>query len=340
MKIAFVVCWFGRLPDYFDVWEKTCEYNRDYTYLLITDDKVNRKMSENVIYIPFSRELFKKRVNERIVPNASIKKPYRLCDFRPMYGVIFKEELQEYDFWGYCDIDLIFGNINSFLKTEDFINYEAIFNGGHFTLIRNSNEMNELYKKEGALFDYRTVATKEAIYAFDETTGIQKIARVNKINAKFGVPYIETESKYWQLRSRMDRMNPKNQAYFWEKGHLYRNTIIENEVYYQEIAYIHLQKRKLKLLDSDVADSQAFWIMPDGFRSKEYMGEPRKSDVYNTNPDMGESARKKEEKRYRKNKAIIILKRSPYQIYVRIRQQLAGINAGDGRGNELPWKKY
>jgi hypothetical protein len=34
------------------------------------------------------------------------------------YGEIFANELHEYDFWGFSDIDLIWGNIRNFYTEE------------------------------------------------------------------------------------------------------------------------------------------------------------------------------------------------------------------------------
>ncbi|SFH62511.1 hypothetical protein SAMN05216405_4614 [Lachnospiraceae bacterium NLAE-zl-G231] len=340
MRVCFVICWFGKLPDYLSIWLKTCKFNKRFYFLLITDERINITLPNNVRYIVFTKEKFLMRIGERIIKNPSLDEPYRVCDFRPMYGIIFKEELVGYDFWGYCDIDLIFGDISTFISKRDFNEKDAIFNGGHFTLLKNNEQMNNLYKCKGSLFRYKTVAKRDAIYAFDETTGIQNIARVNNVNARFGIPYIDTESKYTQLRSRMECSNPNNQAFFWEKGHLYRVKEENKTCYYQEIAYMHLQKRKLTILDERVMSSESFWVMPKGFKTKDYFGWPNKEDILKYNPDLGEKVRIKEEWDYKKAKFISILKRNPFQIYVRFRQELVGINAGDGVRKEMEWTKY
>ena len=338
-KICFVICWLGKLPSYLPVWLKTCENNKNFDFLILTDDTKNINYPSNVKFIPFSKELFISRVKERICDKPSIKEAYRLCDYRPMYGVILKEELKDYHYWGYCDIDLIFGNIESFLPLNEIEKYDAIFNGGHFTLIKNSESMNHLYEKPGAIFNYKIVTSKHAIFAFDETTGFQRIARTNKINAKFGIPYIETESKYKQLRSRLEMHNPNFQAFYWEDGCLYRVKAEDDEIFYQEIAYIHLQKRKIEMLDNDVVSSDSFWITPKGYKTKYYKGIPSVNDIKEFNPYEGEDILNKQASEYKKMKLIQILKRNPFQIYVRIMQQKAGINAGDGTRTEMQWLK-
>lgn len=339
MKICFIICWFGKLPDYFSVWMKTCRYNPNIEFMVFTDAVTNKELPKNIKLIRFTMPMLKERIKKIVIDGARISEAYRVCDFRPMYGKLFHEELKGYDFWGYCDLDVVFGDIEHILVEKD-LNKDAIFNYGHFTLIKNSTRMNELYKEKGALFNYKTVSKHEAIFAFDETTGIQRIARYNNIDARYGIPYIETETKYTQLRSRMDAINPDKQVYYWENGKLYRAKLENGEMFYQEIAYMHLQKRKLDICDECVVESNSFWITPYGFTTKNYLGKPKEEDFDKYNHDDGAKVRVKEEKIYKKNKIKTILKRNPFQIYVRIKQQFAGINSGDSSREELPWIRY
>lgn len=336
-KICFIICWFGKLPQYIPIWLKSCSYNLEYDFLMITDNANDYEFPVNVKHIVFYREKFIRRVKERLTDKPSLEAPYRLCDYRPMYGIIFDEELQSYDYWGYCDVDLVFGRISDFLPVSEVYKYEAIFNAGHFTLIKNCEKMNCLYQREGAIFSYKIVMSKNATFAFDEITGFQRIARKNNIICRFGIPYIESESKYMQLRSRMESANPNHQAYYWENGNLIRAKYEAGQIYYQKIAYIHLQKRKLDLLDKNVINSNSFWITPKGFTSKDYSGLPCPEDIDNFNPFEGEKQLQLQEKAYRRMKMKQIIKRTPFQIYVRLKQERAGINAGDGAYEEMKW---
>ncbi len=338
MKKCFVVCWFGSLPTYLPVWLKSCKYNPDYDFLLFTDARTDAVIPDNVKFIPFSMGEFVDRCRNRIDEKTVITTPYRICDFRPMYGVIFENELKDYDFWGYCDIDIVLGNINDFVGEDDLNNSDAVFNGGHFTLVRNCDLMNNLFKRPGALFDYRTVDSKEAIYAFDETTGFQSIAKTNEVKAIWGIPYVETESKYTQLRSRLEKSNPDNQCFYWENGKIFRVKEENGTRSFQELAYIHLQKRKLNMLDNEVAESSGIWISPNGFSSKDYEGWPLSGDIICKNPCSDTKERKREEHIYKMKRIVTILKRNPYQIYVRVKQQRAGINAGDASREEMTWR--
>ena len=68
---------------------------------------------------------------------------YALCDVKPFYGFIHKELLQNYDFWGFGDLDVCYGDLSKFinnklLKSKDVISTHADRISGHFALFRNN----------------------------------------------------------------------------------------------------------------------------------------------------------------------------------------------------------
>ena len=109
-----IIPYFGKLPNYFDLWLESVRHNLDYNFLIITDEEIENNLPENVRVIKSSFEDLVKKIQSLYPFKISLKSPYKLCDYRPAYGEIFKEELVKYDFWGYCDVDLIFGSINHF----------------------------------------------------------------------------------------------------------------------------------------------------------------------------------------------------------------------------------
>lgn len=338
-KIGFIVCWFGSFPDYFNIWLQTCSYNKEFDFILFTDGTIENKLPDNVHSYFFTLDEFRKRAQEKISAKISIEKPYRVCDFRPMYGILFENELRGYDFWGYCDIDIVFGKIINFVNMTVLDKYDAIFNGGHFTLVRNCKYMNQLYKKSGGLFDYKKVVSIDALYAFDEKTGIQRISKKNNVNAKYSVSYIETTIGSSQLRSFYDSNNPSFQAFYWDQGELYRVKYEGGEIRYQKYAYIHLQKRKYGLLDSPEHLKERFWITPRGFK-KMLSVPPSAPDVIEINPPVDKNMLKKENLVYCKRKLREILSRNVFQIYVRARQEIDGINRYTQGSKEQKWEKY
>ena len=55
MKVCFIIPYFGHLPNYFSLFLKTCAYNKNFDWLLITDDPTPYNYPNNfrVIYMSF-----------------------------------------------------------------------------------------------------------------------------------------------------------------------------------------------------------------------------------------------------------------------------------------------
>lgn len=342
LKVCLIVCWFGPFPKYFPIWLQTVKYNEDFEFLIFTDNEkpTDLDIPDNVIFKKLTLSALKGRAEKVLKLKCKIDRPYRICDFRPMFGLIFEHELLNYDFWGYCDLDVIFGNISNFISKQMLSEYDAIFNGGHFTIIKNNERMNLLFKKSGGAFSYSSVVKHSAIFAFDEITGIQQIAQKQGINAIYSIPYVDADVRYSQLRSVMDRSNPNNQCFYWEKGKLFRVKSENKKVSIQQLSYIHLQKRPIKLKSSVKELCLSFWIEPDGLESKEYLGVPKPEDVSAKNPYIGQEKMKKEFYKYTLKKIWQIIKRNPYQIYVRIVQARNGINRNKNSIREEKWQIY
>ena len=77
-------------------------------------------------FVDLNMEQFHIMASEKLGLPISFDSAYKLCDFKPTFGTIFAEYLNEYDFWGNADIDLIYGNIRRFLTEELLSEYDVI----------------------------------------------------------------------------------------------------------------------------------------------------------------------------------------------------------------------
>jgi len=87
-------------------------------------------------------------VSGKLQINFSPDNPYKLCGLKPFYGYIHKDLLEGYDFWGFGDVDVIWGDINQFYTSDILMKYDVLSThadrlSGHLALIRN----NEKYRK-------------------------------------------------------------------------------------------------------------------------------------------------------------------------------------------------
>lgn len=167
-KVCFVVPYFGKLPDYFQVWLNTCKTNPTIDWLLFTDDTQLFDYPENVKVTYWSFDEVRTHVQKNFDFQINLKTAYKLCDYKVAYGEIFSEYLIDYDFWGFCDIDLIWGDIRAFYTDELLEKYVKIGCQGHATIFRNTEEVNSAYRiqVEGNK-SYRVIYTQDAIGCTD-----------------------------------------------------------------------------------------------------------------------------------------------------------------------------
>ncbi len=169
-RIAKIIPYFGSWPSYLPLYLHSCQYNAQIDVLFFTDLEPPEDSPANVSYhfITFTELLAK--ISSTLEIDIPDIEPYKLCDYRPMYGLIFSEFLEDYDFWGYGDIDLIFGDVPSFLTAEILQNHDILsFKKGHlqgpFTIYRNTETIKYLFKKSE---NYVEILQNPQYCSFDE----------------------------------------------------------------------------------------------------------------------------------------------------------------------------
>lgn len=96
-RVAFVLPYYGRFPSYFQLFLDSCGGNPDFDWLVFTDDHYPYDYPDNVHVRHETFEDMRRRVMGRIDAPVNLDSPYKLCDFKPTYGLVFSEYLQEYD---------------------------------------------------------------------------------------------------------------------------------------------------------------------------------------------------------------------------------------------------
>jgi len=168
-SIRMLVCYFGEWPAWFTYFLESCKYNPSVDFYLFSDCVPTGREPGNVKIIAFSLADFNALASRKLGFAIQVERLRKLCDFKPAYGLIFEEYLHGIDFWGQCDIDLVFGNIRKFvnrlLPNYDVITARKEYVVGHFTLYRNAAAVNTLFKRSK---DYRQVFESADHYCFDE----------------------------------------------------------------------------------------------------------------------------------------------------------------------------
>jgi hypothetical protein len=142
--IAQIVPYFGRWPEWIDLYLFSCGQNPQVDFIFFTDCPIPAVTYPNTIFHPMTFSEYCDLVSERLHINFHPERAYKLCDLRPFYGVIHQEELRDYEFWGYGDIDLVYADLSCLLtprrlKRCDLITTHINRVAGHFTVIRRDS---------------------------------------------------------------------------------------------------------------------------------------------------------------------------------------------------------
>lgn len=275
-KCLFFLPYFGKFPEYFELFLRSCEINNAYNWIIFTDneEKYNYPPNVKVIYLSF-RE-FRTKIKIKVGRDISLPNPYKLCDFKPTYGYVFSEYAEGYEYWGHCDCDLIFGDLNRILTPLLKKDYDKLFAAGHLTIYKNTllNNKRFMANYHGRLL-YKEFLTVPEICWFDEdwkkdnihTMFLEQNAKVYSDvlasnpsgNHPFFVQrnYIPSEHKYAEE-------NYRKALYLWTEGRVIRQYNKNGELFTEEYLYMHFQHRKMNF-DRAALTSRVIQILPNKF---------------------------------------------------------------------------
>jgi hypothetical protein len=170
-SIAIITCWYGDFPWYFPYFIHSCSHNPSVDFLIVTDnitEVLGKPDNVKIIHKTLAQINF--LATKKLGFAVNIENAYKLCDFKPAYGFLFQEILDQYDFWGHGDLDVVYGDIRNFMTEEILSNYDVIssrhdYITGTFCLFRNTIHMNTLFMQSR---DYGKVLSSSEHYCFDE----------------------------------------------------------------------------------------------------------------------------------------------------------------------------
>lgn len=284
-KCAFILPYFGTFKNYFQLFLNSFSKNSDYDLLIFTDNTEKYNYPENVKIFPYSLAEFKKNATLKFEFDVTIDAPYKLCDYKPSYGFLFEDYITDYPYWGYCDCDLIFGNLNKILSPILKKDYDKIFAAGHMTIYKNTHDNNRRFMKplNGQKL-YRKAYSTNSIFVFDEDYICSMNPNNDNVHSIFlndGAKVFTTDlsmnpipssalfkrAYYSETARTFEREEKAALArYFWNNGNVvaaeYNSE--KDRVDYTEYLYIHLQLRKMRVM-SGVENLNSFEILPDRF---------------------------------------------------------------------------
>lgn len=289
-KICVIGVYFGELPNYITLWMKSCRYNPTVDFILFTDKKL-RSLPPNVINYNITLAQMKEKIEKLLGFEVCLKKPYKICDYRPIYGLLFSDYLVKYDYWGHCDFDMIFGDLQPFFDKYHLYQYDRFNALGHLSLYRNTSEVNNRFQCDGSRENYKEVFTTDKNCIFDEIPGMTAIYLKNKFPFFTKRIFADIATVYDRFRLideyKLDKpaINYPLQIFYWEEGKCFRAYYKDAVWHKEEFLYIHFKKRKNFIVEFDVDSVKSFYITKYGFYQKK--DEVKENIVKKLNPYKG-----------------------------------------------------
>ena len=225
------------LSEWVDIWLYFVKYQHYIKYTIITDklesDFKHESLPNNVKVLTTS--LLNISEKARLILNMNepltISQPYKLCDYRILFGILFKNELDfgcndnKCQYWGWSDFDSIVGNIfdTSFfpLLTSNTNNMlaEYLQHYNKYDIIATNN----IIPTNGpfALLKYNnmTIHLYKLVASYSSSLTIQKPALIDEIGMKHAIAFQEKIQRLKMYTPPQD-MTCKNQ-WLWYNGTLY-----------------------------------------------------------------------------------------------------------------------
>ena len=244
-SIVLIIPYFGKWPIWFEAHLVSISKNPTINWLFMTDCNVPREYPKNSKFIESSLESFNEKVNMALELEVPLN--YRkICDIRPAFGTIFKEEIKEYDFWGFCDVDIIWGDIRKFMIPNILNSFDVIsaldqMLCGHFTLIKNTPSNNKLYTY---IDNYKELFKSSKHHRIDEGGFTNTIAKLKKD---------EKVTVFWDKKN-IDKgiESMPHQEYKYDRWLYKEGKIHDLEDNRKEYMYLHFINWKKHMIGSEV----------------------------------------------------------------------------------------
>lgn len=165
-SIVIIFPYFGTLPIQYRMWRASALYNPTVDFMFFTDADV--EPANNIIVHKMQFCDFQKIVQKSFDFTITLDRPYKLCEYKQAYGFILQEYIKNYDFWGFGDLDLVYGDLRTFI-TDDVLQHKFLLGWGHLTLIRNDEDGITYFMKQVPGYqNFKDAFTTSKITYFDE----------------------------------------------------------------------------------------------------------------------------------------------------------------------------
>ena len=252
--------YFGRWPAWMNFFVESCKWNPDVRWRFYTDCGEPENKAGNIDYVPISFEDYKALVRARLAIAFDPADPYKLCDLKPALGSLHEQDISGYPFFGYCDLDVIYGNIARFYDSERLAGFDVVSThpellSGHFAVLRNTPQLRHAFERVAG---YRAQLEAPQYTGFDE----HQFSLVLPKSAAERALFTERYSTVLSPRGWHDGTMNYPQRWFWKSGRLTNERDGE-----REFLYLHFMRwQSARWINDPPQPGEAAWAGRDIIR--------------------------------------------------------------------------
>ena len=148
-SIIIFIDYFGRWPSWFEMFLESCRKNATISWCIHTDCEIPPNAPPNVQFIRESFDVYCKDISDKLGVLFRPETPYNICNLKPMIGYLYKNLHSGFDYYGWGDLDVIYGDIRSIytpgVLTHTVISTHRHICSGHLTLFKNDSWLHEAF---------------------------------------------------------------------------------------------------------------------------------------------------------------------------------------------------
>lgn len=169
-SIVILIAHFGRWPPWINFFAESCRRNPDIDWVIFSDCGPLENASPNITVVDTSFGDYKRKVARALDIDFDPEEPYKLCDIRPAFGVIHRDIVEGYDFFGFGDLDVIYGKLRKFYDTQLLSAFGAISShpervSGHLFVMRTDPALMTAFQQ---VENWQGLLSDRSHYGFDE----------------------------------------------------------------------------------------------------------------------------------------------------------------------------
>ena len=266
--LIMLIPYFGKWPEWIELFVETCKWNPSVCWRIYTDCGAPENRAENVEIVDVTLDDYKTLVSDRLGIRFNTSDPYKLCDIRPSLGYIHEKDIAAFPFFGFGDIDVVYGNIRKFYTDELLDQWDVLSThnerlAGHFAVLRNTPRLRQAFQK---IPNYQALIERPDYVGIDETlfgsvfqrrNGFDRL--IDLVHGKPRALFVERYSTILSSRGWHDGTMNYPMRWFWREGKLTNEHDGD-----RDFLYLHFMRWKsVRYLASSPAPGQGAWLKLD-----------------------------------------------------------------------------